>query len=127
MNVRDRLRQVKEKSKAWKDPVRSALDWTPDDHDMVYYGPLANWDPSLEEHSWDNHGGKVTLAGDAAHPMTYRTFPRFPFRSRQILTVLQIEAKDLTMLWMMQGMSLDFSQIRAIAHLLMLLASMRRR
>ena len=21
---------------------------------------------------WDNHGGRVTLAGDAAHPMTYR-------------------------------------------------------
>jgi hypothetical protein len=37
-----------------------------------WYFHLAVWDPSLSEHNWDNKNGRVTLAGDAEHPMTYR-------------------------------------------------------
>lgn len=59
----------------WAEPLRSAYDWVGDDVKTVYYGQLSNWDPSLPEHKWDNRGGLVTLAGDAAHPMTYRKCP----------------------------------------------------
>ena len=73
MDPRERLRQAKDKSRCFADPIRSAYAWMPDDLDTVYYTPNANWDPSLPEHRWDNHAGLVTLVGDAAHPMTYRT------------------------------------------------------
>lgn len=53
------------------DPWRSVFEWMPDDH-PVWYGKLRNWDPSLPEHQWNNHRGRVTLAGDAAHPMTFQ-------------------------------------------------------
>ncbi|KAI1504133.1 hypothetical protein F5X99DRAFT_416705 [Biscogniauxia marginata] len=65
------LRAAKEKSRLFAEPLRSCYDWLDDDHEEVYYSRVANWDPSLPEHRWDNHGGLVTLAGDAAHPMTY--------------------------------------------------------
>ncbi|KAK7996257.1 FAD/NAD(P)-binding domain-containing protein [Apiospora marii] len=68
---RERLRQAKEKSRAFADPMRSAYDWMPDNLETVYYTPNGNWDPSLPDHKWDNHGGRITLVGDSAHPMTY--------------------------------------------------------
>ena len=33
---------------------------------------LNYWDPALPEHKCDNRGGLITLAGDAAHPMTFQ-------------------------------------------------------
>jgi 2-polyprenyl-6-methoxyphenol hydroxylase-like FAD-dependent oxidoreductase len=74
MGVRERLRQAKERSEAFADPLRSAHTWLPDDHEAVYWTRNMNWDPSLPEHAWDSHSGLVTLAGDAAHAMTYRKF-----------------------------------------------------
>lgn len=71
MGVRERLRQAKDKSQLYADPIRKAHEWLPEDHDQVYWTRNMNWDPSLPEHAWDNHGGLVTLAGDAAHAMTY--------------------------------------------------------
>jgi len=70
-----RLKQVKGFAEQFADPFRSAFVWLKDDH-PVWYAPLTQWDPSLPEHRWDNHGGRVTLAGDAAHPMTFR-MPHF--------------------------------------------------
>lgn len=72
MGVKERLQQAKERSKVYTDPLRSAHAWLPDNHEQVYWTRNTNWDPSLPEHAWDNHGGSVTLAGDAAHAMTYR-------------------------------------------------------
>ncbi|KAI1415289.1 FAD/NAD(P)-binding domain-containing protein [Hypoxylon sp. FL1857] len=71
IGIRERLQESKEKAKKFCDPVRSAYENIPDDLDKVYYVANGNWDPSLPEHKWDNHGGRVTLAGDAAHAMTY--------------------------------------------------------
>jgi 2-polyprenyl-6-methoxyphenol hydroxylase-like FAD-dependent oxidoreductase len=70
-----RLKQVKGFAEQFADPFRSAFVWLKDAH-PVWYAPLTHWDPSLPEHQWDNHGGRVTLAGDAAHPMTFR-MPHF--------------------------------------------------
>ncbi|KAI1490354.1 hypothetical protein F5X96DRAFT_694759 [Biscogniauxia mediterranea] len=66
------LRAAKERSRSFAEPLRSCYEWLADDHEEVYYSRVANWDPSLPEHAWDNHGGLVTLVGDAAHPMTYQ-------------------------------------------------------
>jgi len=68
---RDRLKQVRELGKGYTEPWKSAFEWLPEDQPPWYFG-LTVWDPSLPEHQWDTHGGRVTLAGDAAHPMTYQ-------------------------------------------------------
>lgn len=61
----------KELGRLFVDPWKSVVEWMPDNH-PVWYSKLRNWDPSLPEHRWDNHRGRVTLAGDAAHPMTFQ-------------------------------------------------------
>ncbi|KAI1449710.1 FAD/NAD(P)-binding domain-containing protein [Annulohypoxylon stygium] len=71
MGVRERLQQGKEKSREFAEPLRRCYELVSDECEKVYYVPNGNWDPSLPEHAWDNKGGRVTLVGDAAHPMTY--------------------------------------------------------
>jgi len=67
----DRLRQAKQFSKRYADPWKSAYKWLPDDHPVSYHS-MSDWDPGAEGHQWNNHRGLVTLAGDAAHTMTYQ-------------------------------------------------------
>lgn len=62
-----RLAQVKEKGSTMCEPFRSAVMWMPDDT-KITYDKMAYWVST----PWDNHDGRVTLAGDAAHPMTPR-------------------------------------------------------
>ena len=66
-----RVKQQKELARQFCDPWKSALEWTPDDASAWYLG-LTEWDPGAEGHRWDNRQGRVTLVGDAAHPMTYQ-------------------------------------------------------
>ncbi|RAL07228.1 FAD-dependent oxidoreductase [Aspergillus homomorphus CBS 101889] len=66
-----RLKQVKEYAKNFANPWKSAFKWLDDDHEVWYMG-LTDFDPGAEDHHWDNQGGRVTLAGDAAHAMTYQ-------------------------------------------------------
>lgn len=54
------------------DPWRSSLEWIPNETTTARYCKLTHWDPALPEHKWDNRGGLITLAGDAAHPMTFQ-------------------------------------------------------
>lgn len=69
---KERLNQVRELGKLYTQPWKSAFEWIPEDQVPWYFG-LTVWDPSLEEHKWNSKNGRVTLVGDAAHPMTYRT------------------------------------------------------
>lgn len=66
-----RLKQVKEFAKSFTDPFRSAFEWLGNDHPVWYMG-LTDFDPGADGHRWDSHGGRVTVAGDAAHAMTYQ-------------------------------------------------------
>ncbi|KAM5443224.1 hypothetical protein MferCBS31731_001541 [Microsporum ferrugineum] len=68
---KQRLDQVKSFAKDFCDPWKSAFEWIGDDHQVWYMG-LTDFDPGSEGHCWNNHGGRVTLAGDAAHAMTYQ-------------------------------------------------------
>jgi 2-polyprenyl-6-methoxyphenol hydroxylase-like FAD-dependent oxidoreductase len=65
---KERLAQVREKATAYCEPWKSAFEWLGDEQEPWYMG-LTVWDP--ETVKWDN-GGKVTMVGDAAHPMTYQ-------------------------------------------------------
>jgi 2-polyprenyl-6-methoxyphenol hydroxylase-like FAD-dependent oxidoreductase len=65
-----RLAQVKQKASVLCEPFRSAVAWMPDDT-KITYDKMAYWVPV----PWDNRNGRVTLAGDAAHPMTPRKLP----------------------------------------------------
>jgi 2-polyprenyl-6-methoxyphenol hydroxylase-like FAD-dependent oxidoreductase len=49
----------------FKEPFQSAIQWMPEDSSPVFMRQLKYW-PTLP---WDNRGGRVTLAGDAAHCM----------------------------------------------------------
>lgn len=55
-------------AESFAEPFRSALLSLPGDA-VIWCERLAHW-PTVQ---WENRGGRVTLAGDAAHPMTYRT------------------------------------------------------
>ncbi|KAL4945248.1 hypothetical protein BDV06DRAFT_231415 [Aspergillus oleicola] len=66
-----RLQQAKEFSEHFTDPWKSAYSWLPDDQE-VWYMSLTDFDPGAESHRWDTHNGRITLAGDAAHAMTYQ-------------------------------------------------------
>ena len=61
----------KELAKEFCDPFRSVFEWTPDDS-PVWYTKMQKWDPSKQKHGWLNHDGRITLAGDAAHLMTFQ-------------------------------------------------------
>jgi len=61
-NHDNRLERLRAHMDGWADPFKSVVAWLPDD---LVIGPdqLRIWHPK----PWDNHGGAVTLAGDAAH------------------------------------------------------------
>jgi 2-polyprenyl-6-methoxyphenol hydroxylase-like FAD-dependent oxidoreductase len=77
---------ARELARGFSDPWRSAVEWLPDvaeDGDGAGVGadrraallaiiPLSSWDPSTPEHAWPGNRGRATLAGDAAHVMTFQ-------------------------------------------------------
>ncbi|THZ83713.1 hypothetical protein D6C84_04702 [Aureobasidium pullulans] len=70
-SMREHVAHQKGLAKLFADPWRSAFDWMPD-YSEVWYSKLRNWDPTLPGHRWNNRDGRVSLAGDAAHPMTFQ-------------------------------------------------------
>ncbi|KAH7327348.1 hypothetical protein BKA65DRAFT_66354 [Rhexocercosporidium sp. MPI-PUGE-AT-0058] len=58
------LQNVRRRCEGMAEPFRSSFTDLPDST-KVFTDKLYYWIPV----PWDNHGGKVTLAGDAAHPM----------------------------------------------------------
>ncbi|KAL8687511.1 MAG: hypothetical protein Q9218_006337 [Villophora microphyllina] len=68
----DHIAHQKALAKQYADPIKSAFEWLADDSAGAWYGKLQHWDPQEPGHQWDNQGGRVTLAGDASHPMTFQ-------------------------------------------------------
>lgn len=54
------------------DPIKAIYEAMPDISTTAWYTKLQHWDPQALGHQWDNHGGRITLAGDAAHPMSFQ-------------------------------------------------------
>ncbi|KAF2788432.1 FAD/NAD(P)-binding domain-containing protein [Melanomma pulvis-pyrius CBS 109.77] len=61
-----RLAFLKRRAEDWAEPWRSAGRWLRDDTKI----PLDQGTYWEKAKKWDNRGGKMTLCGDAAHPMT---------------------------------------------------------
>lgn len=61
-NTENRLERLKAHMDGWADPMKSVIDWLPDDV-AIGKDSLKIWHPK----PWNNHGGRVTLAGDAGH------------------------------------------------------------
>ena len=74
----ERVRVFKEAASKYAEPWRSAALWVPDDT-FIPPDRIRYWaNPTI----WPNWNGKVTLAGDAAHPMT-------PFRAQGLNNAMQ--------------------------------------
>ncbi|KFY64911.1 hypothetical protein V496_02941 [Pseudogymnoascus sp. VKM F-4515 (FW-2607)] len=58
------LNYIKENTAPLRGIFQSAIDWTPEGS-YVSINEMKYWVPT----PWNNYGGRVTLAGDAAHPM----------------------------------------------------------
>ncbi|KAJ4989714.1 hypothetical protein SVAN01_04744 [Stagonosporopsis vannaccii] len=67
-NDTDRLKRLKAHvaRDGWAEPYKSVIAWIPEDT-PVLKDQLKIW----KTQPWDNHGGRVTLCGDAAHAMTF--------------------------------------------------------
>ena len=61
------LSNLKKKAATFGEPFRSANLWIPEGT-TVYETKLAYWVPR----PWDTRRGRVLVAGDAAHPMTFQ-------------------------------------------------------
>lgn len=59
----------------FRTPYLAAPEYSP-----IWCDRLGQW-PTI---AWDNMRGRVTLAGDAAHPMTYRKFTVSPVEYRRL-------------------------------------------
>jgi hypothetical protein len=66
-NTGNRLQRLRDRMDDWAEPFKSAVAWVPDGTE-IKPDKLKVWAPT----PWDNHGGRVTIAGDAAHSMTFR-------------------------------------------------------
>jgi len=58
------LTMLKERAKEFCEPFKSAIEWIPDDT-KYFESEITQWMPV----EFDMMDGRVTLAGDAAHPM----------------------------------------------------------
>lgn len=61
------LEDIKARTADFADPFRCASAWIPDGT-PIGGNRVTYWEPV----PWDNRRGRISLAGDAAHPMTYR-------------------------------------------------------
>lgn len=61
---RERLDMIREKAQSLAEPARSSFTWIPDDT-QVHKADISYW----VTQPWDNRQGRLTLIGDAAHPM----------------------------------------------------------
>jgi hypothetical protein len=60
----DRLALIKQKMQAFAEPFASTFEAIPADT-RVYNGGIRYW----KTVPWNNYKGKITLAGDAVHPL----------------------------------------------------------
>lgn len=78
----DRITQIREIGSVCCEPFKSASQWVMEDT-FIYPDKLSHW-PDAQK--WDNHGGRITMAGDSAHPMV-------PNRGQGLNNALEDSAK----------------------------------
>jgi hypothetical protein len=60
----ERLALIKKKAQVLGDPARAVFMWIPEDT-LVHKADISCWIPE----PWNNRNGRVSLVGDAAHPV----------------------------------------------------------
>lgn len=85
------LDHIKEKTAPLRGIFQSAIDWTPDGS-YVSINEMKYWVPT----PWNNYGGRVTLAGDAAHPMLICKHSDLLHYTQDCLTSIKSGAKDFS-------------------------------
>ncbi|THC96717.1 hypothetical protein EYZ11_003823 [Aspergillus tanneri] len=63
-DYKERLGLIRKKAETLAEPARSAFTWIPEDT-QVHKADISFWITQ----PWDNREGRITLVGDAAHPM----------------------------------------------------------
>jgi 2-polyprenyl-6-methoxyphenol hydroxylase-like FAD-dependent oxidoreductase len=63
------VHDLRKRAESFAEPFRTVLQSSPPDT-RFWHSRLGYWPTQ----PWDNLNGTVTLAGDAAHPMTFRTY-----------------------------------------------------
>lgn len=71
-SIAEHLTHQKQLAREFCHPLKTIYESMRDESTTAWYTKLQHWDPQAPGHQWDNHGGRVTLAGDAAHPMTFQ-------------------------------------------------------
>jgi 2-polyprenyl-6-methoxyphenol hydroxylase-like FAD-dependent oxidoreductase len=61
------FKSLRQRAETFAEPFKSANLWVPEGTEILS-NFLSFWQPV----PWDNKGGRITLCGDAAHPMTFR-------------------------------------------------------
>ncbi|KAL6716877.1 hypothetical protein ACLMJK_004789 [Lecanora helva] len=64
LGYKERLALIKARAAELGEPARSAFTWIPEDT-PVHKADISYWITQ----KWNNHDGRMTLVGDAAHPM----------------------------------------------------------
>ncbi|EED21094.1 monooxygenase, putative [Talaromyces stipitatus ATCC 10500] len=64
LTYKERLELIRAKAQTLGEPAHSAFTWIPDDT-QIHKADISYWIPQ----PWDNRQGRITLVGDAAHPM----------------------------------------------------------
>jgi 2-polyprenyl-6-methoxyphenol hydroxylase-like FAD-dependent oxidoreductase len=83
-----RFELVKKLGPAFIKPFRQVIDWMGDD---TYISPdcYGTW----ETKKWDHKGGKVILAGDAAHAMTPRKYDAITLKATPLTELCRSRAR----------------------------------
>lgn len=71
-SIPEHIAHQKQLASEYCDPIKTIYETMPDDITTAWYTKLQHWDPQAPGHQWDNQGGRITLAGDAAHPMSFQ-------------------------------------------------------
>lgn len=79
------MAELKRRGALLCEPFKSAVQWVPEDR-QVSFDAINYWESKV----WDTRGGRVVLAGDAAHPMPPREclFLLSPFFSPFLIEVV---------------------------------------
>jgi hypothetical protein len=75
---------MKERGRLYAEPFNAIFQSIPEDSG-AWHNRLSYWPTE----AWDNHNGTVTLIGDAAHPMTFRTSSTFLYAQKSICLIYQ--------------------------------------
>lgn len=88
---KERIAMMKRRAEGFAEPLRSLVMDIPDDLDFTT--PLRLGDFPCRD--WDNRNGRVTLAGDSAHPMTSKQLFRVLYLPLYLGAKSQVEHRSI--------------------------------